>query len=323
MTCLRALLIDLSGTLHVSDTATPGAAAAIRRLREAGIAIRYVSNTSKESKKSLLDKMKRMDLDVREEELFTSLSAVRSLVDARNLNPLYLLSPSSLSDFPPPSPSSPYSAVIVGLAPDRLSYTNGLNDAFRLLAGEEGPGKGKVQLIATHRATYVGAGDGKLSLGPGPFITALVEASGVKAEVVGKPTRAFFELALRSLEKDGITSKDWSSVGMVRLHSILSPISSRHRHRHRHRPPNPSSLGSRLPPTLGVDPLLPQIGDDWKQDTGLIARELGLRRYLVRTGKYREGDETRLAKEEGEGEGEVGPEWCGKNFEEAVEDVLR
>lgn len=46
---LRALLIDLSGTLHVSDTATPGAAAAIRRLREAGIALRWVSNTSKES----------------------------------------------------------------------------------------------------------------------------------------------------------------------------------------------------------------------------------------------------------------------------------
>lgn len=48
-----------------------------------------------------------------------------------------------------------------------------------------------------------------------------------------------------------------------------------------------------------------------------------MRRYLVKTGKYREGDEKRLVGEKGvEGEGEVGPEWCGENFEEAVREVL-
>lgn len=46
---VRALLVDLSGTLHVGDEATPGAAAALQALRQAGIAVRFVSNTSKES----------------------------------------------------------------------------------------------------------------------------------------------------------------------------------------------------------------------------------------------------------------------------------
>lgn len=86
-------------------------------------------------------------------------------------SPLYLLSPSALSDFPPSPPSTLHNAVVIGLAPNSLAYHGepGLNTAFRLLAGEEGLGKGKVSLIVTHRATVVGDKDGKLSLGPGEF----------------------------------------------------------------------------------------------------------------------------------------------------------
>jgi len=203
--------VDLSGTLHVGDVPTPGAAAAIRRLREAGVVLRWLSNTSKESKQSLLAKMKRMELDVRDEELFTSLSAVAALVRERNYNPLYILSESALEDFPPSSP--PYNSVVVGLAPERLSYPV-LNEAFRLLA-PEGAATPPPPLVATHKALYYRSADGGLSLGPGPFITALEEASGVKAEVVGKPTSAFFRLALESLLKDGIDESHWTQVGMV------------------------------------------------------------------------------------------------------------
>ena len=39
---IRAALIDLSGTLHVEKEAIPGAQAALRRLREARMKLRYV-----------------------------------------------------------------------------------------------------------------------------------------------------------------------------------------------------------------------------------------------------------------------------------------
>lgn len=112
---------------------------------------------------------------------------------------------------------------------------------------------------------------------------------------VGKPTQAFFEIALRSLEKDGITSTNWTSVGMVRPLQTSPPL-----------PILPSSLTS------------PQIGDDWRQDTGLVAHQLGLRRYLVQTGKFRPGDETRLQEQ-----GAPEPEWTGGCFAEAVEEILK
>lgn len=40
-----------------------------------------------------------------------------------------------------------------------------------------------------------------LSLGIGPFVRALEEAANVKAEIVGKPTKGFFELALEKLKE--------------------------------------------------------------------------------------------------------------------------
>ncbi|GAA5894335.1 uncharacterized protein JCM6883_003790 [Sporobolomyces salmoneus] len=266
MARLRALFIDLSGTLHVDATATPGAKGALERLRQAGIVLSFVSNTSKESRSSLLDKMHKMELDVREEELFTSLSAVRDIVLRRNLKPLYLLSPSALADFPPSS--APFDSVVVGLAPTTFDYSH-LNEAFRLLSGEtESRGKkGQIPLIVTHKARFFGDKDGKLSLGPGPFISALEEATGCQAEIVGKPSESFYQLALDSISSHGF---ERSEIGM--------------------------------------------IGDDVVQDVGSAVERLGLRRYLVKTGKYRPGDEDKL----------IDPSEVRvcENFAKAVETIL-
>ena len=46
-------------------------------------------------------------------------------------------------------------------------------------------------------------------------MTALQEAAGVEAEVVGKPTWAFFELALKTLVRDGVNEADWKDVAVV------------------------------------------------------------------------------------------------------------
>lgn len=42
MAGIRAVLIDLSGTLHVEKVAIPGAQAALRRLRDAGLKVKCV-----------------------------------------------------------------------------------------------------------------------------------------------------------------------------------------------------------------------------------------------------------------------------------------
>lgn len=58
-----------------------------------------------------------------------------------------------------------------------------------------------------------------------------------------------------------------------------------------------------------------QVGDDVQQDVGPAVAALGLRRFLVQTGKYRSGDEAKC---------EAGrPDWCGADFASAVESILQ
>jgi ribonucleotide monophosphatase NagD (HAD superfamily) len=111
-----------------------------------------------------------------------------------------------------PLPHHHYDSVVVAFAPAQFDYVS-LNTAFRVLMGEHPtvteqqcgrpppPGSDR-PLIATHRARYFGDADGALSLGPGPFVAALENATGKRAETVGKPERKFFEMVLNSFGPD-------------------------------------------------------------------------------------------------------------------------
>lgn len=55
------------------------------------------------------------------------------------------------------------------------------------------------------------------------------------------------------------------------------------------------------------------IGDDSAQDVGPLVAQVGLQRILVRTGKYREGDEDKV---------EPAVDLCADSFADAVEYIL-
>lgn len=58
-----------------------------------------------------------------------------------------------------------------------------------------------------------------------------------------------------------------------------------------------------------------QIGDDVQQDVGAAVASLGFRRFLIKTGKYRHGDEDDCAAGR--------PDWVGDDFASAVESILQ
>lgn len=232
---IKAVLIDLSGTLHVDDDPTPGAVEALSRLQSLpGLKLKYVTNTTKESKRVLMERLKKIGFtNIAEDEVFTSLSAARKLVEDRQLRPYFLVDQKALEDFQGISQENP-NAVVIGLAPEAFGYEN-MNKAMRLL--HDG-----AQLIAIHKARYFQGKDGP-ALGPGPFVSALEYASDVKATVVGKPTENFF--------LSSIAGFDCSPQNCL------------------------------------------MIGDDARDDIG-GAQSAGMQGILVRTGKYREGDEQKI-----------------------------
>lgn len=69
------------------------------RLRSASVVVRFVTNTTKESKRDLLERLKKLEFDISEDEIFTSLTAARSLVEQKQVRPMLLVDDRALPDF--------------------------------------------------------------------------------------------------------------------------------------------------------------------------------------------------------------------------------
>ncbi|KAJ1673788.1 Haloacid dehalogenase-like hydrolase domain-containing protein 2, partial [Spiromyces aspiralis] len=175
---IKGVLLDLSGTLHIDDKVTPKATTALNKLRQAGVKVRFVTNSTKTSDERLYQKLVKLGFDLKKDEIWTSLSAAKRLVQRRNYRPLLLLEDTALEQFEDIDTSPPHNAVVVGLAPSKFNYYT-LNQAFRLLL------EGK-PLVGIHKARYFASAENELSMGPGGFVTALEYAAGVKSELVGK-----------------------------------------------------------------------------------------------------------------------------------------
>ncbi|KAF7282803.1 hypothetical protein GWI33_001949 [Rhynchophorus ferrugineus] len=186
---IRMVLIDLSGTLHIENQAISGAVQALNRLRETDLKVKFVTNTTKESKQILFDRLRNLGFAVNKDDILSSLGACRNLIIERKLKPLLMIAPEALEDFVGlecPSNKTP-NAVVIGLAPTEFNY-NRLNEAFRCL-------QNGAELIAIHAGKYYKTSDG-LSLGPGCFVKGLEYSAQCSATLVGKPNKLFFQSAL-------------------------------------------------------------------------------------------------------------------------------
>jgi len=61
-TKVKAVLIDLSGTVHIDDTIIPGALQGIETLIKSGLVIKFVTNTTKESRHALQQRLRNIGM---------------------------------------------------------------------------------------------------------------------------------------------------------------------------------------------------------------------------------------------------------------------
>jgi HAD superfamily hydrolase (TIGR01458 family) len=171
-----------------------------------------LNNTSKTSRARLLAQLRKIGFNeecIVEQDIMTSVIAARNFLMDRNLKAYCLTEEAVMEDLKEVDggdmSDSSRGAVLVGLAPTALRYDR-MNAAFRVLVDE----KVESELVAIHTSKYFRDGDGMLSLGPGPFVKALEDASGKEAHVVGKPSPTFFEAALSEL---GCSAGDCVMIG--------------------------------------------------------------------------------------------------------------
>ncbi len=187
---IRGVLLDLAGVIYEGNVALPGAADAVARLRDAGLPLRFVTNTTRSTKHMVLERLAKLGISLEESELFAPAQAARAWLAENDCSPMLLVHPNLVQEFAG-LPERPHRAVVVGDAGEAFTYDN-LNHAFRELMGG-------ARLIALAKNRTFKDDDGELSLDTGAFVTALEYASQRSAVVLGKPAPEFFAAALTSM----------------------------------------------------------------------------------------------------------------------------
>ena len=200
---IRALLLDLDGTVFEAGSLVPGVPAALDEVGRLGIARRFVTNITTRPRSALAEELHRMGLSVVPREIWTAPMAARELLLTRGWTRCRLLVADAVREDLADIDEEELSprAVVLGDLGDDFTYER-LNGAFRaLLAGAD--------LVALGRNRYFRSGDG-LVLDVGAFAAALEYASGRRAIVVGKPSREFF---LSALDSAGVAPGEAAMVG--------------------------------------------------------------------------------------------------------------
>jgi HAD superfamily hydrolase (TIGR01450 family) len=198
---VRGLLLDLDGVLVLKGAPVPGAVGAVRALDAAGFPYLVVTNTSLMSRGAIAAWGAKAGFTTPPDRFQTALSASADLV-RRELDgrAVYVISGEEpRSEFAglnvvtgreaDADPGS-VAAVILGDSPDELTKEN-LDRAFRLVLGG-------AQLIGMHRNPWWLTPAGP-TLDAGTFLVGLEWATKRRARLVGKPSAAFFRMAIDRL----------------------------------------------------------------------------------------------------------------------------
>ena len=196
-----AYLFDLDGTLYTDAGPVPGAVEVLEGLKHARIPFRYITNTSRRPRAAIVERLRGYGFPASAEQVMTAVLAAAELVRHRGHRVVApFVAPQTLPDLgefelaggtagTAPRAGAP-DAVILGDLGEGWTYPL-LQEAFRAVMGG-------ADVIALSRDRYWLRGDG-LALDAGPFVAAIEYATGAAARVAGKPSRDFFEAAIRSL----------------------------------------------------------------------------------------------------------------------------
>jgi HAD superfamily hydrolase (TIGR01458 family) len=195
---MAAILIDVDGVLHVSGDLIKGAPEAVRRLRDNGHRLRFVTNTTTRSRAQLAEGLRALGIDAADDELQTAAgAAVRVLRGKRVLALTMHALVADLAELVLVGEGA--DAVLLGGA-DETPETN-LVFSYMNLARAFAELEMGATLYCLHRNRWWQTRRGPL-LDAGAFVVGLEYAAQVEAIVLGKPSSGYFAAACEALDAD-------------------------------------------------------------------------------------------------------------------------
>lgn len=192
LAAIDGLLIDIEGVFIRNTEVIPGAREALQTLRARGIPYRFITNTTIYCRQTLVERLQAMGFPIQIEELFTATYAAARYLREQNAQSYYpLLLPDAQQEFAGLDVNEEKPEfVVMGDMGANFTYPR-LNKALQaILNGARFIALHKQRTWRTEQGLYMDAGS---------FVVALEYAAEIKAEIMGKPSRAYFRMVLDDL----------------------------------------------------------------------------------------------------------------------------
>ena len=191
VTAIDGLLLDMDGVLTVSWDPIPGAVAAFRKLREGGLRLQVVSNTSSRSRSAIAGRLREAGFRIADSEVLTAAVAAAAYLRARHAGAAVAMigdaQPEDLEGVRLVDLDEAPDVVLVAGADESFTFER-LNRVFRVLVGG-------AALVGMHRNLEWMTTEGPC-LDSGAYLLGLERALGREAVIAGKPAAECFAAGL-------------------------------------------------------------------------------------------------------------------------------
>ncbi len=205
----KGIIFDIDGVLKRGSTPIPGASETVRKLRDKGLRIVFLSNLSTKSRRQYVDILKnRIGIEVSPEDLVLATSATADYV-AKNsrTGKVYFVGHQGLKEelegHGLKIVDDPEKAefVVAGSPFDEKGYVTEENK-WKFTGAIRAILLAKAKFVAVNPDKLFPGPDGKPIPGTGTFLGAITAATGVEPVIVGKPSEEIYRIALEKIGAD-------------------------------------------------------------------------------------------------------------------------
>ena len=192
---IRGIIFDIDGVLEFQGKVCPGAIETVDVLRDKGIVLRFLTNSTLKSRESCTARLRQAGFRICREEVITASYATAVYLEELNPRSCWIMLEGEGLDefrhFNQDTENPEY--IVIGDNRSKFDFVH-LSQALRVLL------KG-ARLIGM-QPELIDKSIGETTLNVGAWVGMLERASGAQATYVGKPSPFVFELTLRTMGLD-------------------------------------------------------------------------------------------------------------------------
>lgn len=200
---IKGIIFDIDGVLKYYGNVYSGAIETVHILRNNGIALRFMTNSTLKSRESCAEELRKSGFNISSNEIITaSYATAMHLEELKPISCWVMLEREGLSEFKKfnQDANNP-EYIVVGDNRSKFDFEH-MNKVLRLLL------KGAKLIGMTPDPVDSSLGEPELNVGS--WVKMLERASGVTATYIGKPSNYIYELTLKTMN---LEKKDVIMVG--------------------------------------------------------------------------------------------------------------